>query len=893
MAAALHHGIIKSVVSGDTVIVMGVDASKGPPPEKMVSITGIAAPRLGNRSGPDQPFAWGAREYLRKETVGKRVTFQVESTANNRSFGSVFMEDGLSVASMLVTNGWAKPRSGGPEDLTEAGAAAEAAGLGMFNKADAATAVRDIKWAGTFDAAELLAAHKGVRQAAIIEQLPSGSMMRVMLLPGYHQVTLMLSGIQCAGFKRAEDGTEEAQPFAREARYFVETRLLNRDVEVLLEGIDKNGLLVGTVHHSAGNIAVELVRVGLARVVDWSSQLCSNAPQLRTAEREAKEKRLRLWKDYTPPNVGGDMAEFAGKVIEVVSGDTVIVTDPQGAERKLSLSSLRCPRMGREPEAYAAEAKEALRKMLIGKKVRVVPEYKKTFPPAEGQPAQEPRVFASVLFNNDRNAGTVQLSEGLATLGMGGRGDERSVHYETMVEALEAAQAAKKGVHSTGEPPKTTITDLTKPEARDRAKRFLSALQRQGRTRGIVQFIPNGTRFKLLIPKENCVVSFACVGMRCPMCARRDTGVAGEPFGDEALAFARNLCFQRDVDIEVETMDKNGNFLGSLFLVDKRNYGVLLIEAGLAKLVQPMADRSACAAEYNVAESAAKKAGIKIWENYSAEEEEAARAAAALTLEAEADPTPDEDKQTVELEVTEIVNGAHFYAQVAGDTAPAALQEQLKKSVKANGIAPFEPKAGHYCCAKFTQDDEWYRAKVTSRAGSEYSVFFIDYGNSDVVPVSRLKPLDPTLGPKELSPQALECKLAYLVAAPPTDGAHGEDAAHALGDAAWGKRMLARVEERHGDLLLVSLTIGGSDINEELVSSGLLRVGKDAPKRAAPLVAKLRAKEATAKTERHGMWRFGDVDDDDDAMEFGMNRQKAEAAKANGNGAAPNAWGKK
>jgi staphylococcal nuclease domain-containing protein 1 len=63
--------------------------------------------------------------------------------------------------------------------------------------------------------------------------------------------------------------------------------------------------------------------------------------------------------------------------------------------------------------------------------------------------------------------------------------------------------------------------------------------------------------------------------------------------------------------------------------------------------------------------------------------------------------------------VAQIVNGAHFYAQVAGDTAPAALQEQLKKSVKANGIGPFEPKAGHYCCAKFTQDDEWYRAKVS------------------------------------------------------------------------------------------------------------------------------------------------------------------------------------
>ena len=57
------------------------------------------------------------------------------------------------------------------------------------------------------------------------EQLPSGSMMRVLLMPSFHQITLMLSGIQCAGFRRNDDGTEEAQPFAREARYFVETRL--------------------------------------------------------------------------------------------------------------------------------------------------------------------------------------------------------------------------------------------------------------------------------------------------------------------------------------------------------------------------------------------------------------------------------------------------------------------------------------------------------------------------------------------------------------------------------------------------------------------------------------------------------------------------------------------
>ena len=46
------------------------------------------------------------------------------------------------------------------------------------------------------------------------------------------QVTIILSGIQAPALRRLEDGTEEAAPFAREARYFVESRLLHRDVQV-------------------------------------------------------------------------------------------------------------------------------------------------------------------------------------------------------------------------------------------------------------------------------------------------------------------------------------------------------------------------------------------------------------------------------------------------------------------------------------------------------------------------------------------------------------------------------------------------------------------------------------------------------------------------------------
>jgi len=426
---ALHHGVVKSVLSGDTVVVMGADASKGPPPEKLLSLSGISAPRLGNKTSADAPFAWGAREFLRNLAVGKRITFQVDAQSTpTRSFGSVFMEDGVPLTQHLVAAGWAKARQGAPAELLEAGAAAEAACIGMFtqNVAEKSAAVRDVQWAGSFDPASILPAMKGKLQKAIIEQVPTGSTVRCLLLPGFHQITLMLSGIQAGGFRRNDDGTEEAAPFAREARYFVESRLLNRDVQVSLEGVDKNGSLLGTIVHPAGNISVELVKVGLARVVDWSSQICAAAPQLRAAERAAKEKRIRLWKDYVPPNHGGDMGEYQGKVVEVVSGDTVIISDGT-AERRLSLSSLRCPRMGREPEPYAAESKEYLRKTLIGKKVRVVPEYKRSF--GEGAAAQE-RVFASVYYNQEKNAAESIVAEGLAVVSRHGNTDERSVHFE-------------------------------------------------------------------------------------------------------------------------------------------------------------------------------------------------------------------------------------------------------------------------------------------------------------------------------------------------------------------------------------------------------------------------------------------------------------------------------
>lgn len=60
-------------------------------------------------------------------------------------------------------------------------------------------------------------------------------------------VNFSLAGVICprmVGPKKddEEKSNDEPQPFALEAKNFVELRLLNRDVNLSIEGVDKNGV---------------------------------------------------------------------------------------------------------------------------------------------------------------------------------------------------------------------------------------------------------------------------------------------------------------------------------------------------------------------------------------------------------------------------------------------------------------------------------------------------------------------------------------------------------------------------------------------------------------------------------------------------------------------------
>jgi len=77
-------------------------------------------------------------------------------------------------------------------------------------------------------------------------------------------------------------------------------------------------------------------------------------------------------------------------------------------------------------------------------------------------------------------------------------------------------------------------------------------------------------------------------GIRAPRTARNPSEKS-EPFGTEALEFARKYM-QRDVEFEVETTDKTGGFIGSLYLNKTENAAITLVKEGLATVHSYSAD---------------------------------------------------------------------------------------------------------------------------------------------------------------------------------------------------------------------------------------------------------------------------------------------------------------
>ncbi|XP_031971564.1 tudor domain-containing protein 1 isoform X1 [Corvus moneduloides] len=111
--------------------------------------------------------------------------------------------------------------------------------------------------------------------------------------------------------------------------------------------------------------------------------------------------------------------------------------------------------------------------------------------------------------------------------------------------------------------------------------------------------------------------------------------------------------------------------------------------------------------------------------------------------------------------VSHIQNPETFFCQRMQSACQLAeLEVSLNEYCEQFPSSPsFRPAAGNACCAQFTGDNLWYRAAVRAYASEDtVLVDYMDYGNSDSLPLARLRPIIPSL--MDLPAQAIRCSLA-------------------------------------------------------------------------------------------------------------------------------------
>lgn len=164
------------------------------------------------------------------------------------------------------------------------------------------------------------------------------------------------------------------------------------------------------------------------------------------------------------------------------------------------------------------------------------------------------------------------------------------------------------------------------------------------------------------------------------------------------------------------------------------NLSVALVEEGLAS-VHFSAEKTEYFRELKTAEDGAKKLRKRIWANYVEEVIEKA------PEESKEDTVTERKVAYEKVVVTEIIPlvkdsaGIRFFAQHAENGAKLeGLMAKLRQDFQANPpiTGAYTPARGDLVAAQFSEDNEWYRAKVIGVNKGSANVLYIDYGNKEV-----------------------------------------------------------------------------------------------------------------------------------------------------------------
>lgn len=920
--------VVFAVDGGDRLTLLCPPNPEKPRELKQIALSFIQAPKLAKRQatgelGKDDPCAYESMELIRSQCLGKQVRFEDDFLIEplQRMSGKLTLPSGEDAAELLLKSGLATVPERLParmskdlfEKYTRLSADAKAQKKGLFapNAKSMVRKLTILDASGAPAALSALQAVNGGEEKVRVDRVLSASSLIVNIASLGLQAQLSLAGV-VAPVDRDSD-------VAADAKFYTEKFLLHRIVTVLFAGLDHHGNLVGSVVSPKGTFQAELAGRGLVKVSGATLGYAGAAADaIKAAEKEAQQKRIGVWKDYVEPGtmlavsnsdpavaagsvipVGGAGAtsgaelkfdgsrEFSGVVTQVVSGDTIVVRDnATGKFVKMSLSGLRTSKNvlrdndGRSPETrvtyteYAWEARELLRTLFIGKTVCVYVDYLRTI-----QETREVRPMATVVEEGTRtNAAAAVLQAGYGTFFLG--------RNDTCVQAVEL-QAAERlakdtaaGLHSEKEGPTTKVVELARL-GDSKGKYYLSFLHRgmQGNRppvwRGVVDIVLGGGSFRVYIPKEHFVIPFKLAGVVAPNGATQPGEVA-DPFAAESKEFAVLRLQQREVDIQVDTSDRAGNFIGNLSLVGGPNFAVSLVEAGLATVSN--AARLPYGQALLAAEASAKAAGKFIWSAEGGVPQRQSRmdaqknALAADVLR----PAAEAESHWLAVSLADVEDGNTVFLH---DASPAACEQRkaIREALQAASAGSgYSPAKGEIVCALFREDGSWNRAKVLNvyKDDSYAEVLFIDYGTRQEVKIRDLRPTPKEGILREAPPAVITAKLAFLkdskADAEYADTAYDEVHAFAAEESLFAKCVYTNAKSKY--YLIARAKLDGPSsasltLNEHLLKSAVALLDKSAITlpHVATWTKAMRAAEDAAKRSRQRLWKFGDVGDDSDA----------------------------
>ncbi|XP_067666250.1 tudor domain-containing protein 7B-like [Haliotis asinina] len=117
--------------------------------------------------------------------------------------------------------------------------------------------------------------------------------------------------------------------------------------------------------------------------------------------------------------------------------------------------------------------------------------------------------------------------------------------------------------------------------------------------------------------------------------------------------------------------------------------------------------------------------------------------------------------ETVTVFVTFALRVDSFFVQKEDsciDDINATLEKECpKQAVPESSML----KKGTFCAALYTEDERWYRAEVLDITAQSVQVKFLDYGNTETVPVSSIRQLPETTA--SIAAQAIPCALYSII----------------------------------------------------------------------------------------------------------------------------------